>query len=259
METFFQYYNIETDPKRADWVQELCVGPKRTLHSVVPIGFEHYIRILHPAWLVGAIHPLDTEAWKKLRSGRCDAEEKKPVQWSEVAMKNGHDTHRQMKWYDIAPPVTRELGKAGIDPPLEGELTENMVERLFETFIEQGDENQEVLCGFWEGYGYSYASSKAARFKNYDVDHQYVLLRGTLASVRDGWLAAHEQLVRNDGMETSGWVPNAVWPTTCEWYLAVEYHLMSSYLGGPASLIKRIRNDGNFETYEALPGDKTMS
>jgi len=52
-----------------------------------------------------------------------------------------------------------------------------------------------------------------------------------------------------------GLAPYMVWATTQDWYLAVEYNLHSTYIGGPTTLIDSIINAGNFETYEALSGD----
>lgn len=256
MEEFFRYYNLEPDTKRADWVVERRVGPRNTLHSVVPTGFASYARILHPAWSAESLDRGDEKAWNELRAGWREAEDLAPVRWDDTAAENSRHAHRLMQWSDICSPGVRKPGMAGTDPPLEGELTPEIVEKLFDVLATYSDEYQEVLCGFWEGYGRFYTSRAKARFKNYAGDQSYIIFNSTLAGVRDGWLAALEYSYRNHGIGTNGLAPNAVWPTTREWYLAVDYNLRSTYLGGPASLIDSVCAAANLEAYVALPGDK---
>lgn len=251
----FRYYRCEPDARRVDWVVERRVGSKHTLHTIVPSGFSSYVRILHPAWSAEALNCADENAWAELRAGRRrDAEDPVPVHWADVAAKTKCKTHRLMQWYDIGPATIREPGTEGIDPPFEGELTADTVEALFKLLIEFSGANQEVLCGFWEGAATFDAPLATARFENWAGDQSYIVLNATLAGVRDGWLAAIEHC----RLGTLGWAPNAVWPTTREWYLAVDYHLYSTYIGGPARLIDSICEEADFETYEALPGDRVF-
>ena len=258
MDEFCRYYSLETDAKRADWVVERRTGPKRTLHAVVPAAFASYVRILHPAWSAVSLDPGDEQAWKKLRAGWREAEELTPVRWDDTAAKNNRDAHRLMQWHEISSPTVREKGTAGIDPPLEGELTRDMVETLFGALIDYGNEAQEVLCGFWEGFGRYYTSWAKAKFKSYVGDQSYIILDSTLARVRDGWFAALNYSDRKHGIGTNGLAPNAVWRMTREWYLAVDFNLPSSYLGGPESLIESVCKADDLETYLALPGDKIL-
>lgn len=256
MDEFFRYYNLEPDAKRADWVVERRVGPKNTLHSIVPTGFASYARILHPAWSAESLDPGDEKAWSELRAGWREAEELSPVRWDDTAVTSGSEVNRLMQWHDICPPSVREPGTAGVDPPLEGELTPEIVESLFEVLAMHSGESQEVLCAFWEGYGCFYTSRAKAKFASYAGDQTYIIFNTTLAGVRDGWLAALEYSSRNHGIGTNGWAPNAVWPTTREWYLATDCNLRSTYIGGPASLIDSICTAVDLETYEAQAGDR---
>lgn len=258
MDEIFRYYNLEPDTRRADWLRERCIGPKHTLHAIIPSGFESYARILHPAWLAGSLDPQDEKAWSELRAGWREAEDLKPVRWDTVAADNNRVAHRLMQWHDISTPTTREPGMAGIDPPLEGGLTPEMVESLFEILIAHSGESQEVLCGFWEGCARDFSSRTKVKFKPCVDGETYNLFNTTLAGAQSGWLAAYEYSLRNHGIGTNGLAPNMVWPTTRDWYLAVEYNLHSTYIGGSTRLIDSISNAGDFETYEALPGDKVF-
>ena len=250
----FKYYHLESDAVRADWVVERCIGPSHTLHSIIPSGFESYARILHPAWSTGSLDADDKKAWSELNAGWREAENFTPIRWDTTAAENDHVAHRLMRWPDICSPTPREPGKEGVDPPFDGELTQKMVKTLFEIFIGYSDENQEVLCGFWEGNSFLNSSRPLASFASYH--HVYYPLNTTLAGARDSWLAAIEYSSRNHGRGTNGLAPHVVWPTSQEWYLVVHYGLTSSYVGGPTNLIDSIRSAGDLETYEALRGDK---
>ena len=61
MDNFFEFYDIEPDAKHAAWVVERCIGPKHTLHTIVPSGFASYVRICHPGWSFDALDPNDDE------------------------------------------------------------------------------------------------------------------------------------------------------------------------------------------------------
>ena len=137
---------------------------------------------------------------------------------------------------------------------MEGELTKEVVESLFELLANHSGPNQEVLCGFWEGFNCSEYQAKA-KFESYPGQQHYLLFRSTLSRVRDAWLAAFEYRLRHHMRGTCGLAPSALWPTTCDWYLAVPYNLQSSYLGGPVDLVNQVLSVTNFETYKAIPGD----
>lgn len=254
----FRYYRFEIDARRVDWVVERRIGPKHTLHTIVPAGFSSYVRILHPAWSAESLDRADENAWAELRAGWREAEDLVPVRWADVAAKTKCETHRLMQWSDIGPPTIREPGTAGFDPPLEGELTADMVEALFELLTEFSGENQEVLCGFWEGSTPFDTSHARVRFESFTGDQSYVVFNTTLAGVRYGWLAAIEYSRCNHGIGTDGLAPNAVWPTSREWYVAVDFNLRSTYVGGPARLIDSICEEVDLETYEVLPGDRVF-
>ena len=255
MDDFFKYYDVEPDAKRAEWVVERCNGPKQTLHTIVPSGFASYARICHPGWFVDALDPSDEKARAALRAGWVDVERLTPARWDEVAPINNKIPHRLMQWHEICSPVAREPGMTGIDPPFEGELTTEIMESLFAIFADICDPNQEVLCGIWEGYNLPIYRQAKAKFESYTGQQNYLLFSSTLSRLRDGWLAAYEYAVLRHSIEIAGLVPNAIWPTTGDWYLASPYNLPSSYIGGSIELINQICLSVDIETYKALPGD----
>lgn len=255
MENFSQFFDAEPDAKRSVWVVDRCTGPKHTLNTIVPSGFKSYLRICHPGWLTEALNPDDEEAWSALRAGRIDTNKMTPVRWRDVATANNHACHRLMQWYQICPYHARNPGPGGIDPPLDGMLTKEIVERLFELFTDYGRTDQEVLCGFWEGYNRPDLYQSKAKFESFYGQQNYLLFHTTLSKARSGWLAAYDHASNYLGFGADGLTPNAIWPSSCDWYLAVPYFQQSSYIGGPAELIQSISDSTTLETYEAFPGD----
>ncbi len=136
MEDFFRFYNVEPGAKRSAWVVEQCIGPKHTLHTIVPSGFASYVRICHPCWLIEPLDTNDEKAWSELQAGWVDLKNLTPVRWADIAIANNRIANRMMQWFDICSPLIREPGLGGIDPPLDGELTKEMVESLFETLLD---------------------------------------------------------------------------------------------------------------------------
>ena len=255
MDNFFEFYDVEPDAKPAAWVVERCIGPKHTLHTVVPSGFASYVLICHPGWSFDALDPNDKEAWAALRAGWVDARKLTPVRWDEVETANNRRPHRLIQFFQTFPFVTQEPGTAGINGPLECELTVDMMESLFAILAEIGGPHQEVLCGIWEGFNLPLYRQAKVKFETYPGQQSYFLFSSTLSRLRDCWLAAYEQAVNRHGIGVAGLVPNAIWPTTCDWFLASPCNRPSSYFGGSIALVNKILHPEVLETYKALPGD----
>ena len=257
MKEFLKYFEPEPRAEVADWVHERCTGVPWTLNSIVPTGFARYVRILHPAWAADALDPADEDAWKKLRAGWRDAEELRPVKWRDVARQRGRTLERAAQWYDVDPSTQREGGTAGIDPPYEGELTREIVNSTFSILANFGGAQKEVVCGFWEGFNLPHLQRRrSAALTSLCRGVGYVLFRSTLAAVKAGWLAAIEYSVRKHGAGTGGFTPNLMWPTTRAWYMAVDFNLRSTYVGGPEDLILSMEHAAELETVQAMPGDE---
>ena len=131
----------------------------------------------------------------------------------------------------------------------------SLMDSLFAILAEIGGPNQEVLCGIWEGFNLPIYHQAKAKFETYTGQQSYLLFSSTLSRLRDCWLAAYEQAVNRHGIEVAGLVPNAIWPTTCDWFLASPYNRPSSYFGGSTTIVNKILHSEVLETYKALPGD----
>jgi hypothetical protein len=71
------------DCAAASWIVENLHGFAQDIGSVVPHGFDAYVRIFHPGW-AGA------------RDGR-------PGTWSEIARANGRVAHPEMQFHALVP------------------------------------------------------------------------------------------------------------------------------------------------------------
>ena len=248
----FQFYKPEEDASRADWVIERCNGPKDTLQTIMPSGFASYVRICHPGWFVEALDPDDEKSWAAIRAGHFHKIKQTPTRWQDTAIANRRSPHRLMQWHSICSDGEVELGAEGVNPPLEGELTKSMVESIFDILINHRGSDQECVCGFWEGFRQFDDYPQVPRFECSPGHQHYLLFNSSLSGIRDHWLAVHEHRA---GRETSGSTPNAIWPTTCDWYLAISYEMKSSYFGGGVEIATDIGNTDNLESYNALPTD----
>lgn len=240
----------EPNGQRAHWVQErIRPFTDRSLQTVVPSGFERYVRICQPAWLWQEVDPEDSETFSKIASGWYGHENATPIRWDDVAKETETIAHGRMQWYSIAPPKV-EPGDAGVSYPIEYEITQEMVETLFSILCEHSGEDQECLCAFWQGYGIFDHLERAGNTKINGIGQQeYFLFNASLGQIRAQWASVLE-----GRFETSGLAPNALWPATRDWYYSVPIGPVTSYFGGPANLIEKLRAS-TLETYRAYLTD----
>lgn len=244
-------YLPEEDGSRAAWASER-IRPfnECTLQTIVPAGFEQYVRLCQPAWRWPRLDRGDVEAFKAIASGHYGLENASPVAWREVAAETGKTVHRLMQWHSIAPPPP-EPGEAGITAPVEYEITPEMLAALFDILIDHSGGEQECLCAFWDGYATQDDLKSAGNTRVEGLGQQaYFLFHASLLEVKEQWASVLERT-----WETSGLAPNAVWPTSQAWYYSVPIGPMTSYLGGPAELVEAIRSCAELESFDAFPSD----
>ncbi len=222
------------DASPAQWVIEgLDSAP--TVASVVPWGFDAYVRICHPAWRM------------EMRDGGV---ERRTVRWSEVAAETDRTAHRRMEWRwicgkpPIDDPILLELAKRGkvvFEEPTEGTLPVSVgvpVLRVLERHTSHPDR-----CWFalWSGYGlcHELAASVVG-----DAVREWLLFRGPLTaltrSFNDTW--PHRSA-------------NMVWPCQRNWLMATEIDFNSTYIGGSFELIQELVGDSSLEAHLVYPGD----
>ena len=248
------YENITSIDDPAAWVSNQCIGPHRTLHNVVPSGLENYVRICQPGWLWEGVArtPEETMAVDDFE----DRKRATPVRWCDVAKENDRQMDGQTAWRSIVPSPMKmsgydtRRGYGGIAAPYEGEITLEMMEILFDILMRHSGGKQECICAFWEGFG-TFDHVRGVRRLEGIGQGVHLLFKASLAAVRDQWA-----LVLKHVSERSGLTPQAMWPTTRDWYYTIPFEMHSSYFGADPELAAEIRNAPGLETYDVFAGDK---
>lgn len=253
----FKYYNHAQDSRPASWLMQRCNGEKRTLNSIIPNGFESYLRVPHPAWT--ELNLEEEEVFSDNAKINCSQWEKLyPVSWRTIAKLNSRKIYGHMLWHEIYiyPAVAAEANS--IEEPKEGELPRCIVEKIFNDLIRFNGKDTEIYCGFWRGAACGYAKKATAQFKRRIDDQVYNLLKTKIFRLRDSFFSAHKHSLESNLVGTDGTIPNIFWPFTNEWCVVSDFNLTSTYIGGPKNLVSRIASAADIESYEVFAGDKII-
>ncbi len=101
--------------------------------SLVPVAFDRYARVLHPA----------------------STYDNRPVRWDEVAGWSGKTAHALAQWEWLAQPIRgRELGpRPFVLPPRAGGLPQGQLRALSELLAGHTADPEHCFIGLWDGYG----------------------------------------------------------------------------------------------------------
>ncbi len=180
--------------------------------SLVPVVFERYARVLHPAW----------------------AGPNQRVRWDAVAAWSGRTIHALAQW-DL---LSRPLGEARPgcpfgQPPTGGGLPHEQLVELVDVLATETSTPDSCFIGVWEGYGWLDWSEPPLGL-DLRLDQRTFLVRQ--APIEDvghvGW--------RYPGGRFEPEPPTLVWPADHAWFLAGDVDLDSTYIGGSAALVTAI-------------------
>lgn len=245
----------ERDAARAEWVRRNCSGPLFTLHRSIPRGFERYARILHPWWRLAAATTEQELAFR--RGGWVEPSHLTPVRWQDQADKVGAQLTATSLWNDFASSDVPDLdeldafvvnGNGGIIPPDEGELSRDIVEAIFTAVSAFSGEACECICAFWEGFGD--VSAIDAPVINGMAQGEHRLFSATLAEVLKAWLS---ELDPNSLTVT----PQAIWPLSRDWFLAVPFEQTNSFFGGSAEFVGELLSSSALEALDVTNATST--
>jgi len=187
------------DPSPADWIVAGLRGFAESVLSLVPAGFEAYVRIFHPA-----------------------ARKSEQVRWAEIAATNGKRAHPGMQLTALA--GSREAyrhGQPGVFDvaPSIGSLPEELVEPLTEALAGQTHTPDRCWFAFWEGFGG--LRPEIALAPAFSVpSRRYHLLRGPLGRLAES--ATPDYRFRSASL---------CWPDDHAWCVATEIDLNTTYVG----------------------------
>ena len=223
--------HLVDDVSPADWIVANVCNFKYDVGSLLPVAFEAYGRVLHPA-------SRDTEG-----GGTID------VSWSEVAAANGRIAHGAMEWVAITGDwkFEREATQPGVwdQAPLIGSLRPSTAAILAEVLASFTATPSECWFAVWEGYGDTPIQASAVPLIAMP-QRKMAMLRGPLRAAA----TAFPRL---------GWPESASlwWPDDRTWCVATDIDLMSTYVGGTAECIEAVLSDMRLEAF-AVTVDQTV-
>ena len=219
----------------ADWLEaRLAVPMGSTATSIVPGGFDAYLRILHPAEV----------------AGEGETAGARRVRWSEVASWTGMALADDARFHSVALPP-EEPGSSGHPvcyPPGRGGLTEADCAALVRIVRAHTADPDECRFCLWEGYAWQGRQSHPIPREVLDGPRvhlpmrDYVLYRGPIEAA--GALA-----------EPAFQTPNIWWAADRSWCVASELDLPWTYVGGSRRLIENLLSSPDLEALPAGPDD----
>jgi hypothetical protein len=217
------HVELMRDTSAGRWIDDRLRGWTRDsvyVGSVVPQGFEAYIRILHPA------HRNDNDGGDRIR-------------WSTVASWSGTVIHPEVQFDRIANLHDQKDYWDWGQPPREGLLPRDDAERLASLLRPYTTTPDACWFCVWEGYGGYFDAKRYRDLPRVTVPQRsYVLYRGPLDAVTSfqwGW---------------SWQSPNLWWPDDHAWCVATEIDLPETYVGGSQACIDQILADEQLESIQ---------
>jgi hypothetical protein len=243
------------DVSPADWVVA-NVGPFGSgVGALVPHGFSAYARILHPAWKAGDL----------------------PVTWAEVAAWSGRAVHSRAQFEAIARPapgagITARPWQGAPDP---GTLPPKLLSALCDILAAHTGTPDRCWFAVWDGYrrspdpdamvssvapGAAADEPRGPRVLPPQLppggiglpevllpERSYLLLEGPLDAAGELAMTPYDQS------------PSLLWPDDRTWLVATDVDLDSTYLGGPAALVRELLGAGHLEAVPASVTDPVLA
>ena len=215
---------LKNDLTAAQWITDKLWpwlrGHRMRVGSLVPVGFEAYARLFHPASLQTA-------------DGNWQA-----VRWSEVAAWHGRTVHPLMQFHRIAnlPDETLlQIEPEWGDAPEVGSLPLAETAILAGLLREFTGAPESCYFGVWEGWGF--------------LDYDFYERQPRIQAFRD-CLLFRGPLSALPFPNMHGHSPTLWWPADRAWCVATEIDFIETIIGGSAAGIRRILDHPELE---ALP------
>jgi hypothetical protein len=232
---------LATDVAPAAWVVAGVRGFEHDVGSLLPLGFEAYARLFHPAYRLtseGGDAQTDVRVTETADSRTWERE----VRWSQVAAANGRLAHSAMQW----PSITGDWRYYSRDAqpglwdltPTEGSLPRPQIERLIALLGKHTASADRCWFAVWDGYGtLSVAPEGIPRV---EMPQRPMLLFA-------GALSAAATSLAEDPWEQS---PSLWWPDDRAWCVATDVDLMTTYIAANRKCIEDLTADAALEVLE---------
>lgn len=243
------------------WIKHRLGGKFGAVTRQVPMGFEAYARVFHPA--------LDPAG--------------KQVRWAEVAKVCGTIPNQEMQWHTILglgdaddlrgsyrPGDGSRVKWAGSDPPI-GTMDIETLDALCEILADYTTEGTPCFFGLCTIHGWldSFSAERLLPLLDLPYDRNHIVLTGPLSAVDQimyDWSGSlHMTLVGKQDIEPPPKpdpseflrreAPNLIWPADRSWLVASEVDFDSTLVGGSIKLIEAIVESPELEAYQIRPTD----
>ena len=215
-----------TTDQPAAWLRQGITTFAESVCSILPPGFDRYARLFHPA--------------RRDPDGEL-------VRWSDIALANGREPHRQMQWPGITGSKSFWQGatQPGLwdEPPLAGSLPTDLASALLETLSRHTSTPDRCWFAVWEGFGG--LSAEMRQVQAFELPHRrYHLLGGAIAAILET-------------AEAPPWEQSANiwWPQDQAWCVATEIDFSTTYLAVSESCLSKLQKTSDIEVMEADPTD----
>ncbi|HZC98768.1 MAG TPA: hypothetical protein VFA46_00770 [Actinomycetes bacterium] len=221
------------EPSGAEWIAPRLLpwwslpGGEMPVGAIIPIGFDAYARILHPA--------------HRKAGGR-----EVPVRWRELAEWAGVAPHAEMQWDEIAPP----RGQVGAErlhlPPQEGHLPAEEAEALVAALRRHSTTPDRCWFAVWEGFGALEPDRRWPGIARLHLPNRnYVLFHGPI----DAAVRSFEPLPFRQSA-------NFWWPQDQAWCVATEIDYAWTYVAGTESCIDDLLAESRLEALRIRPNQR---
>lgn len=196
--------------------------------SLVPVVFEAYARVLHPAWAAPGV----------------------PVRWETVANWAGRHMHSLAQWDFLFRPKSEPSAPAPfVAHPDTNGLPRRQLATLCELLANHTSTPELCFVCVWEGHGWTAADSEWAASPVVRWDERTFLVRqGPLGlALAVGPHGAHGEI--------NPAPPSIFWPADRAWLVASDPDLDSTYVGGSHALIETVLAHPGLEAWPATAED----
>jgi len=228
----------------AGWIAERLLSPDEpVVASIVPGGFDAYVRLLHP---IGA--GTNSEGIR--------------VRWSEVAAWSGWPLDRDSQFHAIA--VSRD-GSERPPPwrsaqPRRGSLEPDDAGALIDVLGRHTSTPSRCWFCIWDGYGWWETVPEDAAGRSAPTPVPADVRAGPRVQLpwRNYFLYSGPIDAALAFVDHEGQTPNLFWPDDRAWCVASEIDLSSTYVGGSRRLAAQLVEDHRIEALAAEPTDSSF-
>ncbi len=191
-----------------------------SVDSLVPKGFQRYVRIFHPAWGTDAVHRI-------------------AIRWAKMANYTGATPHALMQWDNIA---ALKIHDNPVLPPDEGTIPSTVSKPLRDLLLRH-TKSSNCWLGVWPGFGGNY--------------RKYVPDTAVIKTKYREWKIFRASLLEIDIAFFEGWnqTANLIWCENCSWWITTGIDLNTTYMGGDEQLIQAVLDSPDLEAWPVEPDD----